>query len=220
MFRFDIVFRYSHVFLSGLKITGIITGIAISGGLALAVVVATLRLSKNLITSKFAAGYIEFFRCTPVLCQLIWFVFALPILIQRDIPPFVGAILAVSLNGSAAYGEQIRAGIQAVPVEQLNAAIALGLSRMQRFRYIVLPQAVRTVIPLLLTTSVGLLKDSSLVSTVAVADLLYEGRLLAAIIYRPIEIFTLVGAIYFCIAFPATVLVRLLERKLQLKIGR
>jgi len=142
MFRFDIILQHLPFFLQGLKITGIVSGTAIAGGLALSIGIASLRLAKNPILSKFAAGYIEFFRCTPVLCQLFWFVFAVPVLIQRDIPAYIGAILSITMNGSAVFGEQIRAGIQAVPVEQLNAATALGLSRFQRFKYVVLPQAV------------------------------------------------------------------------------
>jgi len=208
------------VLLRGLIISLQLTGISIALALVFGLLAAILRLSRNFVLSKVTATYIEFFRCTPTLIQIIWIFYCLPLVLGISISGFVCGILALTLNLTAFYAEAFRSGIQAIAKDQVDAAIALGLSPAQRMRYVILPQAVRIVIPVLLTMGVGIFQQSSLVSTVAIADLMYEGRVLATRFYRPLEILSVVAVIYFIIAFPITQAVRVVEIKLAKKLER
>lgn len=126
-------------------------------------------------------------------------------------PAIIAALIALTLNVGAFYGEAFRSGIQAVPRDQVETADVLGLSYFQRMRFVIAPQAIRTVLPVLISTSIALFKDTSLVSAIGVADLMYNGRLLASQTYRPLELLTAVAVFYFAIAFPFTILMRRLE---------
>lgn len=219
-FSFDIIWENIDVFISGLLITLQITGISIVLGFLLGTFVAILRLSRNFVLSKVTAAYVEFFRCTPVLVQLVWIFFVLPIILGIELTSFISSIIALTLYVGAIYGEAFRSGIQGIAKDQVDAAVALGLSPAQRMRYVILPQAVRIVIPVLLSNSISLFKESSLVSTVGMNDLMYNGRILSATTYRPIEILTTVAIIYFLVAFPVTLITRKLEVRLAKKLER
>jgi len=219
-FSFDVIWENADVLISGFWVTLQITGISIVLGLLLGALIAILRLSRNFVLSKITAGYIEFFRCTPVLVQLVWIFYCLPIVLRIELTNFISSIIALTLYVGATYGEAFRSGIQAVSKDQIEAGIALGLSSAQRTRYIILPQAVRIIIPVLLSNSISLFKESSLVSTVGMNDLMYKGRLLSATTFRPIEILTTVAMIYFVFAFPIALITRKLEVKLAKKLER
>ena len=109
------------------------------------------------------AAYIELFRGTPALVQLVWFYYCLPIFLGVSLPGYTAIVVALTLNVSAFYGEAYRSGIQALPKDQIDSADVLGLSYFQRLRYVVAPQAFRIVIPVLLSLSISLFKDTSLV---------------------------------------------------------
>ena len=133
-----------------------------------------------------------------------------------ELPSVASIILALTLNVSAFYGEAIRAGIQAIPRDQSESADILGLSYVDKMRFVILPQAFRIIIPIALSQSISLFKDTALVSTLGVADLMYQARVVATETYRPLEILTVAAMIYFVLAFPCTVATRLLE----LRLGR
>jgi len=219
-FSFDVIWENADVLISGFWVTLQITGISIVLGLLLGALIAILRLSRNFVLSKITAGYIEFFRCTPTLVQIIWVFYCLPLILGFKISGFVCGLIALTLNLTAFYAEGYRSGIQAISKDQIEAGIALGLSYAQRTRYIILPQAVRIIIPVLLSNSISLFKESSLVSTVGMNDLMYKGRLLSATTFRPIEILTTVAMIYFVFAFPIALITRKLEVKLAKKLER
>jgi len=219
-FSFDVIWGNLDVFMAGLVTTFQIVGISVVLGLTLGIIVAIFRLSRNFVLSKLTAAYIEFFRCTPVLVQLVWVFYCLPIILGVELSGFISCIIALTLYAGAVYAEAFRSGIQAVAKDQIEAGIALGLSSAQRTRYIVLPQAVRAVIPVLLSNSVSLFKESSLVSTVGVSDLMYRSRVLSTVACRPIEILTTTAVIYFIIAFPITLITRAIEIRLAKKIER
>ena len=219
-FDFGVVWKYRNVLLKGAVITCEISVVTIALGTLFGLILANCRLSENTILHKLTGAYVEFFRCTPSLVQLTWIYFVLPMILAIELGSFTLAVIALTLNVAAFYGETFRAGIQAIPSEQVDAAKALGLSRYQRFRYIILPQAFRIIIPVLISTGVSMFKESSLISTVGVADLMHTGRVLSTQTYRPIEILTAVALIYFVIAYPITVISRKLEKKLQEKIER
>lgn len=213
---FDVVERYLPALLEGLVLTLQITFTSITLGLLLGILVAIGRLSPLGLVRGLVTAYIELMRGTPQLVQLIWVYYTIPIVTGIQLPAFVAVVLAFTLNLGAFYGEAFRSGIQAVPREQVETADILGLSYSQKMRYVVIPQATRIVLPVLISLSISLFKDTSLVSTLGVADLMYQGRVIATATYRPLEILSVVAAIYFLIAFPVT----LIMRRVEIHIGR
>lgn len=160
--------------------------------------------------------FVEFFRCTPAIVQIVWIFYCVPMLFDVFLDPITMGVMALGLNLTAFNAEAYRASIQAVPREQLDAGIALGLNPWQRVLYIVFPTAFRASVPVLLTNGIVIFQQSALVAIVAIADLMYEAKSLATETYRPIETFTVVALIYFAVSFPVTQMVGFLERRRQL----
>ena len=213
-FDWGLAVRYLPLLVQGLLTTLKISAIVIALGLVLGIFVAAGRLSKDPKISKPVAAYIEIFRGTPALVQLVWFYYCLPIFLGVNLPGYSAIVVALTLNVAAFYGEAYRSGIQALGKDQIDSADVLGLSYFHKMCYVIVPQAFRMVIPVLLSLSISLFKDTSLVSTLGVGDLMYQGRVVATQTYRPIEILTSVAAIYFLVAFPVSVLTRRLELRL------
>ena len=149
--------------------------------------------------------------------QIIWFYYALPVVLGIDIPAHVAAILVLSLYTGAFYAEIVRGGVNSIERGQWDAAHALGLRRVQLLRLVILPQAVRRMIPPFMNQSIIQLKNTSLVSTIAVADLLYEGQMITAATYRPLEVYTMVAVLYFAVLFPLTLGAQWVEQRLARK---
>ncbi|MFJ1311524.1 amino acid ABC transporter permease [Agrobacterium sp. P15N1-A] len=160
--------------------------------------------------------FVEFFRCTPAIVQIVWIFYCVPMLFDVFLDPITMGVMALGLNLTAFNAEAYRASIQAVPKEQLDAGIALGLNPWQRVLYIVFPTAFRASVPVLLTNGIVIFQQSALVAIVAIADLMYEAKSLATETYRPIETFTVVALIYFAVSFPVTQIVGFLERRRQM----
>jgi len=136
--------------------------------------------------------------------QIIWFYYALPVVLGIDIPATLAAVLVLSLYTGAFYAEIVRGGVNSIERGQWDAARAIGMRRGQVMRYVILPQAVKRMVPPFMNQSIIQLKNTSLVSTIAVADLLYEGQMITAATYRPLEVYTMVAVIYFAVLFPLT----------------
>ena len=132
------------------------------------------------------------------------------------IDPIVMGVLALGLNLTAFNAEAYRAGVQAAPKEHIDACVALGLKPWQRTFCVVLPQALRSAMPVLMTNGIGSLQQSALVAIVAVADLMYVGKSLATQAYRPLETYTVVALIYFALSLPVARLVHVIERRQEL----
>jgi len=163
--------------------------------------------------------FVEFFRCTPAIVQIVWIFYCVPMLFDVFLDPLTMGIVALGLNLTAFNAEAYRASIQAVPREQLDAGIALGLTPVQRVLYIIFPTAFRASIPVLLTNGIVIFQQSALVAIVAIQDLMYQGKTLATETYRPIETFTVVALIYFAVSFPITQIVGYLERRRQILVS-
>jgi polar amino acid transport system permease protein len=202
--------------LKGLVVTLELTLAANAIGLTLGFLVALLIMSRIAVVRIPTMLFVEFFRCTPAIVQIVWFFYCVPMLFDVYLDSMTMGILALGLNLTAFNAEAYRASIQAVPREQLDAGIALGLNPLQRVLYIVLPTAFRASIPVLLTNGIGIFQQSALVAIVAIQDLMYQGKSLATETYRPIETFTVVALIYFAVSFPVTQIVGYLERRRQL----
>ncbi|MCC6193386.1 MAG: amino acid ABC transporter permease [Burkholderiales bacterium] len=214
-FRFDAVYNNLPFLLEGLYLTLLISGLALAFSMVLGVLVALGRLSKWRALSAASATYIEVFRDTPMLVQLFWVYYVLPILLGIRIDALTAAILGLTLHSTAFLGEIYRAGIQTVPAGHTEAAKVLGLSKQATFIRIVLPQAVRNVLPPLVNNFVDLIKLSSLASVFAVSEITRKATELSASTFRPIEIFTFVALLYFLICWPLSLSMRVLERRMS-----
>jgi polar amino acid transport system permease protein len=216
MYHWDFtpVVANAGVLAQGLANTLKVTGTALAFGVPLGLALALWRLSHRRWLSWPAGFVIEFFRTTPPLVQLFWFFFALPILIHVEMTPFVAAALTFSIQSSAFFAEVFRGGIVSIEKGQWEAARAIGMSQHQAMRRIILPQAVRRMIPAFMERSIELMKTTTLVATVSYADLLFQANELAQKTFRPLEVFTVTALIYFAVIFAASLLVQRLERRL------
>nr|WP_281351501.1 amino acid ABC transporter permease [Propylenella binzhouense] len=187
--------------------------------LGLGLLIGLSRLSQLAPVRWLAAAYIQFIRGTPLLLQLFTLYYVLPyggIVLS----PFVAGVAGLSINYAAYMAEVFRSGIQAVPRGQFEAATALGMTRRLALWKILIPQAIRLVIPSLGNFFVSMFKDSSLVSVITMRDLMMTGQLLAAKTFHHFEIFGLVAVLYFAISYPAAKLVEWTERQLDVSNRR
>ena len=211
---FGFLWRYRTLFVTGIEVTLAYTVGTIVLGLLLGLVIGMARLSKYKIINWPLIGFIEAFRCTPILVQIVWFYYALPVITGIQIPAIAAATMVLTFYTAAFYAEIFRAGIISIEPGQWDAARALGLRRWHLMRQVILPQAVKRMIPPFMNQSIIQLKNTSLVSTIAVPDLLYQGQLITADTYRPLEVYTVVALVYFVLLFPATVFAQVYERRL------
>jgi polar amino acid transport system permease protein len=211
---FTPVIANAPLLAQGLVNTLKVTGTALAFGVPLGLLLALLRLSPRKALAWPAGFVIEFFRTTPPLVQLFWFYFALPMLLRIDMTPFAAAAITFSIQSSAFFAEVFRGGIVSIERGQWEAGRALGMTPAQAMRRIILPQAVKRMIPAFLERSIELMKTTTLVATVSYADLLFQANELAQKTFRPLEVFTAVALIYFTVIFAASLLVHRVERRL------
>ncbi|MXN17880.1 ABC transporter permease subunit [Pseudooceanicola sp. GBMRC 2024] len=210
---FSILWTYRWLLLEGLGMTVALTVAVVIGGLLVGLLGAAGMLVKNRICNGLAIAVIELFRCTPILVQLIWCYYALPILAGIELTPITASILALSCYGGSFYSEIIRGGILSIEEGQNEAGMALGMTPALAMRRIVLPQAIRRMMPALMNQSILQFKNTSLVSVLAVPDLVYQGQIAAHDSFRPLETYTAVAVGYFIVLLPLTLYVRHRERK-------
>ncbi len=215
-YRWDFtpVWANAGLLADGLVHTLAVTALALVFGLVLGLALALLRLSSRRWLAWPAGFVIEVFRTTPPLVQLFWFFFALPLVAHIEMTPFAAAVVTFSIQSSAFFAEVFRAGIQSIDRGQWESAFAIGMSRRQALGRIVLPQAVTRMIPAFTERSIELMKTTTLVATIAYADLLYNANAIAQKTYRPLETFTVAALIYFVVITAASLLARRLERRL------
>jgi polar amino acid transport system permease protein len=216
VYRWDFgpVFANADLLAQGLLNTLAITGAALAFGIPLGLLLALMRLSTR-AALRWPAGFvIEFFRTTPPLVQLFWFFFALPILVRVEMTPYLAAVLTFSIQSSAFFAEVFRAGIVSVERGQWEAARAIGMDRGQTLRRVVLPQAVKRMIPAFLERAIELMKTTTLVATISYADLLFQANEVAQKTFRPLEVFTVAALIYFVVIFACSLVVHRVERRL------
>ncbi|MBR0856393.1 amino acid ABC transporter permease [Bradyrhizobium liaoningense] len=213
-FDFDLVLRSLPVLFRGLLVTIQLWVPSIACGLAVGLLLALCRLSKSAVLRVPSLFYIEIFRDTPVLIQLIWFFYAFPIVIGVQLSPFVAALLGLGLNTSAYSAEIFRGGIESIARGQWEGAKALGMRPAAVLRRIILPQVFKRLLPAFTNRAIEVAKMSSLASVLSVHELMYQGRLLNSTYYRPLEILTTVAFIYFALIYPGSYLSARLERRL------
>ncbi|MGE0582916.1 MAG: ABC transporter permease subunit [Steroidobacteraceae bacterium] len=194
-------------FSLGLLIASLIGGLMLGTGLAL------MRLSTNTWVSSFASGYVTLFRSIPLVLAIFWFYLLVPTLIEAvrgtytPIGPYYSAFIAYVVFEAAYFCEVIRAGILSVGRGQRSAALALGMTRAQAMRYIVLPQAFRAMMPLILTKAIIIFQDTSLVYVISVSDFLGAATKIGQRDSRLVELYLFAGGVYFILCFAASKLV-------------
>jgi His/Glu/Gln/Arg/opine family amino acid ABC transporter permease subunit len=202
-------------FVEGVEVTVMLTvatmAVALPGGLLLAL----LRLSPIRALSGATTGFVEFFRATPLILQIYWVFYVLPAAFDITLSEFTTALVGLSLNVSAFNSETFRAGIQSIRPGQWNAALALGMTKAQVMRKIILPQAIMRVLPALASTWVSLFKDTSLVSIIAVADLSYVALKIRSETFRVLEVLTAMAALYCLMGYPQAKLVDWMHRRFR-----
>ena len=210
---FASVFVYWNVLAMGLwgtvKLFIICSILGLGGGL----VMGMLRYSKTRWISYPAMLYVEVFRNTPVLVQIIWFFFALPVVTGIEVSPMMAAVLGITLNTIAFSAEVFRGGIQSIEREQWEAGKAIGMSYAQSMRRVILPQALKRMLPPLTSRGIEVFKMSTLASVVAYPETLQQAKLIASYEYNPIEAYTVVALMFFIVLLPLVQLTYMLERR-------
>jgi len=209
--------EYWHVFLiQGVKNTLILTAISVAMGTILGSFVALLKMSKYKIIRFFISVYIEVIRGTPILLQLFLFYFVVPQLLPfLDLSQFMWIAIALCVNSAAYVSEVIRSGIQAVDKGQTEAARSLGLSQSQTMAKIIMPQAIRNILPALGNEFIMMLKETSLASTFFLGDLMTSYLIVKGATYLTLEPLMIVAVIYLCLTFPLSKIVEHFEKKMS-----
>ena len=211
---FDTIFQNWRVFWIGLQGTLLIFTVTVILGLSGGLIVGIMRYARNPLIAWPARVFVEVFRNTPVLVQIIWFFYAFPILTGIETSPFLAAVLGISLNTMAFSAEIYRAGIQSIERGQWEAAKAIGMSFAQTMRRVILPVALKRVLPALTNRGIEVFKMSTLASVVAYVETLNQAKLIADLNYNPIESYTAVAVIFFVVLYPVVQGTYVLERML------
>lgn len=212
-FDFDVIVRWAPLLAEGMALSLLLTGIAIIGGILIGAVLAMMRLSSNPLLYMIGGFYVNFFRSIPLILVIFWFYFSVPIIIGRPVGSFYSVLVAFTMFEAAYYCEIIRAGIMSVGRGQTSAAQAIGLTSFQSAIYVILPQAFRNMIPVLVTRSIIMFQDTSLVYVVGLRDFMTTADIVATRENRIVEMYLFAAAVYLVICLAGSLWVRSLQRK-------
>ncbi len=221
-FDFDVIWRtLPYLFLEGMRFTLMLTVLATVGGVILGTLLALMRLSGIKALSWIAAGYSNILRSLPLVLVIFWFYFLIPYIGQwitgasrpMAVGAFTSALVTFTLFEAAYFSEIMRAGIQSIPRGQQSAGYALGLTYWQNMRYVVLPQAFRNMLPVLLTQTIILFQDTSLVYVLSITDFLGAASKVAQRDGRLVEMYLFAAVVYFAISFALSRLVKRLQAR-------
>ena len=212
-FNFDLVVTSFPLLLLGAGVTIKITVMSVALGVLIGLFVGIARICRVKPLRFLAAVYVDFFRGTPLLVQIFLFYFAVPVITGQRIDPYVAAVGSCGINSGAYVAEIVRAGIQSIDEGQMEAGRSLGMTWAQTMRYIIVPQAIKRVIPPLGNEFIALLKDSSLVSVIGFEELTRRGQLIIANTYGSLEIWFSVAIIYLVMTLSISRLVAYLEKR-------
>jgi polar amino acid transport system permease protein len=211
---FPAVWAHFDMLVTGLVGTVKLAVISIVLGVLVGGVIALMRLSHRRVLHAPATAFVEFYRNTPPLVHFFWFFYALPILIGVSFEPFTAAVLALSTQSGAFYAEVFRGGIVSIERGQWEGAKALGMNYRSVLRRVIVPQALRRMVPPFVERSFELTKTTALASSLAYAELLYQAMQVNSITFRPMEVYTTIAVMYFIVLFAASNLMRLVEYRL------
>ena len=193
--------------------------LSIAGAICVGIICASIRIFNVPVLSHVVRAYVHVIRTTPILTQLFFIFYGLPAF-GIKIGPFATGVIGLTVNYSAYLSEVYRAGIQAVAKGQVEAALSLGLSRAKMMRLVILPQALRIVVPPLGNYFISLFKDTALASTITVKELIFSGQIIAATNFQYFTIFTIAGMIYLALSYPGSLGVQYLERRMRIGYRR
>ncbi|WP_176084817.1 amino acid ABC transporter permease [Martelella sp. HB161492] len=212
---FHSVWQYRDLFIFGLWTSIVYTVGSIILGIAIGLLTCSARLSTWKMLNWIARIYQEIFRCTPLLVQLLWFYYAFPLIVGISIDNRVAATLALSLYVGAFYAEIFRGGIVSIEKGQREAAAAIGMSPAQAMWRIIMPQALKRMLPSFINQSVIQFKNTSLVSVISVADLAYMAAVVNGQTYRPLESYTVMAVLYIVVLLPMMQAADWLEKRMR-----
>jgi arginine/lysine/histidine transport system permease protein len=211
---FSFLPKYYLFFIDGVKFTIFLAFFTVLIGFVLGVLLALMRLSNKKILNILAATYIEFIRGTPILVQLYIVFYGLPH-IGITLPDSIAGIIALSVNSAAYIAEIVRAGIQAVDKGQMEAARSLGMPHNMGMRFIIIPQAVKNILPALGNEFITVIKESSIASIIGIHELMYNADTVRGNIFRPFEPLIVAAFMYFILTFSLSKLVGAFERRMK-----
>lgn len=212
-FNFDLIVNSFPLLLLGAVITVKITAMSVALGIVIGLFAGIARICRVKPLRWISAAYVDFFRGTPLLVQIFLFYFAVPVITGQRIDPYVAAVGSCGINSGAYIAEIVRAGIQSIDEGQMEAGRSLGMTWTQTMRYVIVPQAMKRVIPPLGNEFIALLKDSSLVSVIGFEELTRRGQLIIAKTYASLEIWFSVAIIYLVMTLTISRFVAFLEKR-------
>lgn len=212
---FELFIKYRYYYFTGIKITLALSFFSLVIGSTLGSFLSLLKLSKSKLLRFIASVYIETVRGTPMIVQIALVYFGSYMLTGVDVNGFVAALIAVSLNSAAYVAEIIRSGIQSIDKGQMEASRSLGLSHKQSMRHIIMPQAIKNILPALGNEFVTLIKETAVASTIGVADLMFASKIIQSKSYQPFNPLVIVAITYFIFTFSISQLIGLIERRLS-----
>jgi len=213
IFDWSVVWQHRDALVAGTATTILLTVATMAIAVPCGIAVAILRMYGVAPVRAAATAYVELFRNLPLILVVFWAFYVLPILTGLGLSPLATGLAALVLNVTAYNAETFRAGINSIRRGQVEAAMALGMSRAQALRRVVVPQAVRRILPVLASTWVSLFKDTSLVSVIAVSELSYAAMQVRAQTFRVLEMLTAMAAIYWLLGYPQAKLVDWIQRR-------
>ena len=223
-FNFSFLPKYASFFVQGIEYTLLLSVVSVALAVIPALILALMRLSKNRIVKTISGAYISAFRSTPLMVQLYIIYYGLFSLIKIpsytilgfiDITRFIPGVVALALNSSAYVSEIFRAGILAVDGGQMEAARSLGLSKWQAMKSVVLPQAIKNILPALANELVTMVKESSICSVLGMSELIWGAKTVASTTYKTLSPYVLAAIMYFIINYPASKGIEAVERRMR-----
>lgn len=216
-FDWSVVWTHRQDLLDGAALTVMLTVLTMALALPGGILLALMRLSSNRVLSAASLSFVEFFRNVPLILVIYWAFYVMPVLFDIRFSPMATGLAALALSVSAYNAETFRAGINSIRKGQMEAALALGLSRRKAMFKVVIPQAVRRVLPIMASTWISLFKDTSLVSVIAVSELAYTAMQIRAQSFRVLEMLTAMALLYWAMGYPQAKLVDWIHRRYGVK---
>lgn len=211
----DIFWKYRSFYVTGIGYTLLLSALGVLFGFIIGLIISLLRMSGMRIIEWLGTTYVEVLRGTPMLVQLMIIHYGVALTLGVNFTPLQSGIITLSLNSSAYLAEIFRAGIQAVDRGQMEAARSLGMGRGKAMRHVILPQAFKSVLPAIGNEFITIIKESSIISTIGMVDIMYQAQVIKNITYEGLSPFVIAAAIYFVMTFSLSKLLGLWERKLR-----
>ena len=211
---FSFLSEYKLFFIDGLKYTIMLAFFTVIIGSIFGLLLSLMRLSKNRLLKFIGSAYVEFIRGTPLILQLYIIFYGLPFL-GVVLPGFSAGIIALSMNSAAYISEIVRAGIQSVDKGQLEAARSIGMKKPMAMRYIIIPQAIKTILPALGNEFITVIKESSIVSVIGIHDLMYNADTVRGNTFRVFEPLIIAALMYFTLTFGLSKILAMFERRMK-----